>query len=111
RAREQADRPAAAGEVARAVAGLRAAADERARAAELDRVRAEGERAKAEAEAREQRKRQRVQLGLAVALGLLLAAGGAFGWYSDRQAARRRTEAEGRERDEQARHGQNAEAV
>ena len=77
---EQADRPADAGEVAAAVAGLRAAADERARQAELDRVRAEGERAKAEAEAREQRKRRRVQLALAAAVGLLLAGGGAFAW-------------------------------
>src|SRR5205814_1624945 len=50
-AADKADRPADAGEVARAVASLRAAADERARRAELDRVRAEGERAKAEAEA------------------------------------------------------------
>src|SRR5436305_5934915 len=87
-AAQKADRPADAGEVARAVAGLRAAAEERARAAELDRVRAEGERAKAEAEARGQRKLRRAHLALAAALGLLLAGGGAFGWYSDRQAGR-----------------------
>jgi tetratricopeptide (TPR) repeat protein len=108
---EKADRPADAGEVARAVAGLRDAADERARVAELDRVRAEGERAKAEAEAREQRKRRRVQLALAAALGLLLAAGGAFAWYSDRQAAERRIEEEVRARNERARLAQNARAV
>src|SRR5436305_11921046 len=74
-AAEKADRPADAGEVARAVADLRAAAEERARRAEVD-------RARAEAEAREQRKRRRVQLALAAALGLLLVGGGAFAWYS-----------------------------
>jgi tetratricopeptide (TPR) repeat protein len=64
---DQADRPRDAGEVAKAVAGLRAAADERARQAELDRVRAE-------AEAREQRKRRRVQmvLGAGVLVGMVL---------------------------------------
>src|SRR5262249_39227681 len=105
------DRPVHAGEVARAVAGLRAAADERARVAELDLVRADGQRAKAEAEAREQQKRRRVQLALAAALGLLLAAGGAFAWYSDHQATKRRVEEEGRQRDEKARREQNANAV
>jgi hypothetical protein len=44
---EPADRPADAGTVAAAVAGLRAAADERARRAELERVKAEGEKAAA----------------------------------------------------------------
>ena len=82
------------------MAGLRAAAEERARRAELDRVRAE-------AEAREQRKRRRVQLALAAAVGLLLA----FAWYSDRQATQRRTEADRRDRDEQARLARNAEAL
>ena len=61
---EKDDRPANGGAVAAEVAGLRAAADDRARKAELDRVRAEGERAKAEAETREQNKRRRVQLGV-----------------------------------------------
>jgi Flp pilus assembly protein TadD len=89
---EKADRPADAGEVAGAVAALRAAADDRARRAELDRVRADGERAKAEAEAREQRKRRRVQLALAAAVGLLAAGGGAFAWWRDREAADRRAE-------------------
>jgi tetratricopeptide (TPR) repeat protein len=89
---EPADRPADAGEVAKAVAGLRAAADERARRAELDRVRAEGERARAEAEAREQQRRRRAQLGLAAAVGLLLAGGGAFAWWQDRQDNARRAE-------------------
>jgi tetratricopeptide (TPR) repeat protein len=94
------DRPADAGEVAGTVASLRAAADERARRAELDRVRAEGEKAAAEVRAAEQRRRARLRLfvlGLAAVLGV---AGGAFFWYADRQVAA--------ERD---RRGRNAEAV
>ena len=66
------DRPADAGEVAKAVAELRAAADERARQAELDRVKAEGDKVAAELRVEgerqrteEQRKRRRVQLALA----------------------------------------------
>ena len=81
------DRPADGGAVATAVAALRAAADERARRAELDRVRAEADRAKVEAEAREQRKRRRAQLAL---VGTVLAAvglAGVGGWYLDRQRA------------------------
>jgi hypothetical protein len=58
----QDDRPADAGEVAKAVAGLRAAADERARRAELERVRAE-------TDARAQRQRRRAEF--AAAAGLL----------------------------------------
>jgi serine/threonine protein kinase len=57
---EPADRPANAGEVANAVAELRAAADERARRAELERVRVEGEQAAAEARSAERRKRRRL---------------------------------------------------
>ncbi len=72
---EKGDRPADAGEVARAVADLRAAADERARQAELDRVRVEGERATAEARAAERRKRRRVWTGAAVALTLAIVGG------------------------------------
>jgi Flp pilus assembly protein TadD len=56
------ERPADAGVVAREVAGLRQAAEERARAAELERVRAEGERAAAELRAAEQRRRRRIQV-------------------------------------------------
>src|SRR5262252_9612620 len=37
-------------------------------------------------------RRNRAQLALAAALGLLLATGGAFGWYSDRQATAARAE-------------------
>jgi tetratricopeptide (TPR) repeat protein len=78
---EKADRPANATEVAQAVAALRAAADERARKAELD-------RAAAEAEAREQRKRRRVQLALAASVLSLLVAAGAAAWWiqADREA-------------------------
>jgi len=90
---EQADRPADAGEVARAVAALRAAADERARRAELERVRAEGE-------ARAQRQKRRAQLALAAAVVALVLGGGAFAWWSNVQAQA------GRER-----QGRNAEAV
>jgi tetratricopeptide (TPR) repeat protein len=78
-------RPADAGEVAQAVAGLRADAEERARRAELD-------RAKAEVRADEQRKRRRVQAALAAtaAVGLAAVAGGL--WWADRQATARLTE-------------------
>jgi tetratricopeptide (TPR) repeat protein len=75
----QADRPADGGAVARAIAEFRAAADERARQAELDRV-------KAEAETREQRKRRRVQFALATAVILLLVVGGGFAWWSNAQS-------------------------
>ncbi len=86
---EKADRPRNAGEVAQAVAALRAAADERARQAELDRVRAEGERAKAEAEAREQRKRRRVQAALGTALLVAVAVVALVLSWEQRQAADR----------------------
>jgi tetratricopeptide (TPR) repeat protein len=69
------DRPAEAGEVAKAVAALRAAADERARRAELDKVRVEGEQAAAEARALERRKRRRLGLGAAAALVLAVLGG------------------------------------
>jgi serine/threonine protein kinase len=67
---EPAERPADAGVVAAAVAGLRAAADERARAAELERVRVEGEKATAEARAAERRRRRRLWLGAAALLAV-----------------------------------------
>jgi tetratricopeptide (TPR) repeat protein len=92
-AAEKAGRPNDAGEVASAVAKLRAAADERARQAELD-------RAAAAAEAREQRKRRRVQLALAAAVGLLLLAGGMFAVWRERRAT-----------DERARLSRNSDAV
>jgi tetratricopeptide (TPR) repeat protein/tRNA A-37 threonylcarbamoyl transferase component Bud32 len=86
---DPAARPADAGEVAKAVAGLRQAAEERARQAELERVLAKGERAKAELRAAEQRKRRRVQLALGAAVLLLAAGGGAFAWWRHKQAAER----------------------
>jgi Flp pilus assembly protein TadD len=79
-------RPVDAGEVAKAVAELRMAADERARRAELDRVTAESERAAALLTAAEQRKRRRVQLFLAAMILIVLGTTVAFGWYRrDRQ--------------------------
>jgi tetratricopeptide (TPR) repeat protein len=95
-----ADRPAGAGAVARAVGQLRAAADERARRAELERVKAEGEKVAAQLQAAEQRKRRRVQLALFAAVGVLLLGGGAFLWWSGAQAQAVRE-----------RQGRNAEAV
>jgi tetratricopeptide (TPR) repeat protein len=78
---EKTDRPAAAGAVATAVASLRAAADERARRAELDRVRVEGEKAAAEARSLERRRRRQLWLGASAALILAILAGlGAVLW-------------------------------
>ncbi len=85
---ERDDRPGNAGEVASAVAELRADAEQRARQAELDRVRAEGEKAKAQAEAREQRKRRHVQMALAAAVVLMVGGGGLFAWWRDKEATR-----------------------
>jgi WD40 repeat protein len=65
---EPADRPADAGAVAQAVAGWRAAADERARRAELERVRVQGEQATARARSAERRKRRRLMIGAAAVL-------------------------------------------
>jgi tetratricopeptide (TPR) repeat protein len=73
---EPADRPRDAGEVAEAVAAFRAAAEERARRAELDRVRAV-----------ELGKRRRVQAALVVAVALLACGGAAAGWWLDRITA------------------------
>jgi WD40 repeat protein len=72
---EPADRPANAGAVAQAVAGLRAAADERARRAELERVRVEGEQAMALERSGERRKRRRLALLAAAVLGVVLVLG------------------------------------
>jgi WD40 repeat protein/tetratricopeptide (TPR) repeat protein len=72
---EPADRPANAGAVAAAVAGLRAAADERARRAELERVRLEGEQATAQARSAERRKRRRLAIGAAAVLAVAVVGG------------------------------------
>jgi hypothetical protein len=77
-----ADRPRDAGAVAEEVAGLRAATEERARAAET-------ERAAAEAKAAEQRKRRRWQAAVAGAGVLILVLLGVGAWWMDRQAAER----------------------
>jgi tetratricopeptide (TPR) repeat protein len=89
-AAHRSDRPQDAGEVARAVAELRAAWELRARQAELDRVRAEGERAKAEVQVAEQRKRRKVQLALFGALVLLAAGIAGFAWWRGEQANERK---------------------
>jgi tetratricopeptide (TPR) repeat protein len=72
---EKAERPANAGEVARSVAELRTAADERARRAELDRAIVEGERAAAEARSLERRRRRRLILGALMVLVLVTLGG------------------------------------
>lgn len=112
---EQADRPADAGAVAQAVAELRAAADERARRAEIDRVKAEGEKIAAELQAREQRKRRWVQAALGLAFTALVVLGGTFAWWLDRQQAERRAErdrvAAEQEAERQARQARTAVGV
>jgi serine/threonine protein kinase len=97
---EPEDRPADASVLATEVARLRAAAEERARTAELERV-------KAELRAAELRKRRKVQLSLAASVLLLLAGVGAFGWWFDHQ----RQEAERRSEAESQRHLRNAQAI
>jgi tetratricopeptide (TPR) repeat protein len=72
---KQEDRPADAGAVAKAVAALRAAADERARQAELDKVKAEGEVAAAAVASAERRKRRRVWLGAVAGLAAAVVGG------------------------------------
>jgi hypothetical protein len=105
-------RPADAGEVAKAVAELRQAADERARQADLERVRSEGERARAEAEAREQRKRRRAQLALALSVfGLVATAGFGVALASLWQRAERAKESAELARDGEQRARQDAEAA
>lgn len=72
---EKENRPRNAGEVAGSVANLRAAADERARQAELERVRLEGERTAAETKSAERRTRRRI-VAVAVALFAVAVIGG-----------------------------------
>jgi serine/threonine protein kinase len=85
-AAEKVDRFADAGEVAQAVTALRAAADERARRAELDWVRAEGEAREAEARSTEQRQRRRMLvIGIGI-IALALAAGLSVSLWQMRRA-------------------------
>jgi tetratricopeptide (TPR) repeat protein len=72
---EKCERPANGGEVAETVAKLLAAAEERARLAELQRVRVEGERTTAETRAAERRKRRRLWIGAASVLALAVVGG------------------------------------
>ena len=72
---EKDKRPADAGEIARAVAQLRAAADERARRAELERVRVEGEQAATQARIAERRKRRRLAITAAALLTVAIVGG------------------------------------
>ena len=68
----------------------------------------------AEAKAFEQRKKRRVQLAVAAAIGLLVCAGGAFGWWEDRQARERRFEGDRLAAErlvEQTRNNQQIEAL
>jgi tetratricopeptide (TPR) repeat protein len=83
---EPADRPAHAGVLAQQVAGLRAAADERARRAELERVRAEGEARAAEVRAAEQRQRRRMLLAASGIIALVLLAGLSVSLWQMRRA-------------------------
>jgi eukaryotic-like serine/threonine-protein kinase len=79
---DPADRPRDAGAVAEEVAGLRAAAEERARSAEK-------ERAAAEVKVAEQKKRRRWQRAVAVTVVLILALVGGGAWWFDHQASER----------------------
>jgi tetratricopeptide (TPR) repeat protein/tRNA A-37 threonylcarbamoyl transferase component Bud32 len=87
------DRPPDAGEVAKAVAALRAAADERARRAELERVRAEGDAREARARAAEQRKRRRMLLTASGIIALVLLAGLGVALWQMRRAMQAEAEA------------------
>jgi serine/threonine-protein kinase len=94
---DRSERPANAGEVARAVAELRHAAEERARRAEVDWVRTEGELRAAEVQLAEQWKRRKVQAFLGLTFMALVLLGGASAWWFQEQ--RRAQEDEARERE------------
>jgi tetratricopeptide (TPR) repeat protein len=99
---EKADRPANAGEVATAVEGLRRAADERARRAEMD-------RAAAAARAVSERRRRNALLALAGTLLALVAAAGVVGWLAQKRISdRERAEHEKAEQQARTRAGVEA---
>ncbi len=79
------DRPPDAGAVADAAARLRSAAEQRAKQAELDRVRADGARKAAEIEARVQRQRRRMQGVLGIMFTTVVCLGGLFAWRYQEQ--------------------------
>jgi len=107
-ARRPEDRPVDAGAVAKAVAELRAASDERARRAELDRVKAEGEAREALARADEQRQRRRLLLTASGIIALVLLAGLSVSLWQTRRALQ--AEAAANTNAEQARlNGEEAE--
>src|SRR5262245_55059257 len=113
------DRPADAGAVAKAVAALRAAADERARRAELDRVRAEAEAREAVARAAAQRQRRRLLLAAIGVIAAVLLAGLSVSLWQMRRAMQaleaeqqaRRDEAKAREQAFAALRSMTAEVV
>jgi serine/threonine protein kinase/formylglycine-generating enzyme required for sulfatase activity len=87
---EREERLRNAGEVASAVHAIRVEVEERARQAELETVRVEGERQKAELRAAEQHKRRRVQLLLAGVVLLVVVGGGiAASWVQAQREADR----------------------
>jgi len=90
-AAEPAQRPADAGEVAEAVAVLRADSERRARQAEMDRARAEVKTA-------EERKRRRIQWALALSVIGLLAVVGYTARRIDNEQSRLRAEQEAKDR-------------
>ena len=87
---EKADRPADGEAVAKEVAALRAAADDRARQAEADRLRAEGDLKAAEVKTAEGRKRRRILALAAAAVMLALGIGAVVSYakYRDAEDAR-----------------------
>ncbi len=91
---ERDDRPSDAGAVARAIASFRAEAEERARQAELDRVRAEGDRARLEAESRAERQKRRARRAVAVGALALLVVGVSAAFIIRNQVEGRRNDAD-----------------
>jgi tetratricopeptide (TPR) repeat protein len=86
---DPAGRLANGGEVAVAVADLRAKAEERARRADLDRVRLTGEKVAADLRATEQKRRGRLLLTLAAVITVVILSGGATAWWAQKEAADR----------------------